>query len=139
MKVMPNISREYKCVNLFLLLVIIVFLLYPFAVSLPDLKNSYLPINLPVPKSMMQQFPNAPCSSCGLTRSIVSLYKGNLSASLNYNPVGVVVVVLAHTQVIFRIIIAFSKNSLLPWLDLSQLFICGLFIRILLVLNLSMN
>jgi hypothetical protein len=139
MKAIPNISKEYKYVNLLLFLVLIVFLLYPTAVSLPDLQNSYLPIHLPAPKSMMHQFPNAPCSSCGLTRSIVSLYHGNLSASLNYNPVGVVIVVLGFVQVIFRVIIAFSRNGFLPWLDLIQLFVCGLFIRILLILNLNMN
>lgn len=137
MKALPDISTEYRSVNLLLLLGFTIFLIYPFGVSLPGLPSSYFPFDLPTPRSMMQQFPDAPCSSCGLTHSIVSLYHGKLATSLNYNPVGIVIVSMCVIQVMLRLIVALIRKSWLPWFDLAQLFICGLLVRLMLILSLQ--
>ena len=37
---------------------------------------------------------NVPCPSCGSTRSVISLLKGNFIGSLNLNPLGVIVLLI---------------------------------------------
>lgn len=134
----PDISNEYKYVNVLLLALIIVFLLYPLGVSLPGIATSFLQLNLPTPPSLFQQYPDLPCSSCGLTRSVVALYHGNLEASINYNPAGILIVFVATIQLFFRFLLLgfMTKNSWLSWLDLIQISLCGLLIRIVLDTNL---
>ena len=37
---------------------------------------------------------NIPCPSCGATRSVVSLIKGDFIGALNYNPIGYLVTLI---------------------------------------------
>lgn len=133
---LPDISKEYQYVNYSLLFLIVLFLLYPLGVSLPDLPHGFLPFNLPTLNSALQNYPDLPCSSCGLTRSIVALYHGKLIASLGYNPVGIIIFFLSFLELGFRIIVMTVKSRWIAWLDLSQFFLCGLGVRIILELNL---
>lgn len=138
LKKLPDISKEYRHVNLLLLAFIVLFLLYPLGVSLPGIATGFFQLNLPVPPSLLQRYPNLPCSSCGLTRSVVALYHGNLEASLNYNPAGLLIILVAVTQLLLRILLIrfVAKNCWFSWLDLVQLCLCGLLIRVVLDVNL---
>ncbi|WP_246012719.1 DUF2752 domain-containing protein [Albibacterium bauzanense] len=40
---------------------------------------------------LIKQFTNIPCPSCGSTRSIILLTKGNFLQALNMNPMGVII------------------------------------------------
>lgn len=137
----PDISNEYNRVNVLLLAFIVVFLLYPLGVSLPEIAASFLPFNLPTLPSLLQQYPGLPCSSCGLTRSVVSLYHGNLEASLDYNPAGLFIILLAVIQLLFRILLLkfMVKNPWLSWFDLVQLSLCGVLIRAVLDVHLLLD
>jgi hypothetical protein len=43
---------------------------------------------------LIKHFTNIPCPSCGATRSIILLTKGNFIQSLNLNPMGVIVAII---------------------------------------------
>ena len=130
---MPDIYKEYQYVNYSLLTLIIIFILYPLGVSIPGEVTSYLPFELPTIASIIsERYPNLPCSSCGLTRSVVSLYHFNFSSSLTYNKAGFLVVFLAIVQFFLRFPLIFWKSSNLCWFDLIQLVFCGLIIRVFL-------
>lgn len=134
----PDISNEYRHVNLLLLVFTVIFLLYPLGVSLPGVATSFLQLDLPTLPSLLQQYPDRPCSSCGLTRSVVAFYHGNLSASLKYNPAGPLIILVAVTQLLVRVflIVYVTKNSWFSWLDIVQIFLFGLVIRFVLDVSL---
>lgn len=135
-KYLPDIYREYRFVNYNLLILVAVFVIYPLGVSIPGEVKSYLPFELPtVPSAISTRYPDLPCSSCGLTRSIVSLYHFNLDSSLKFNKAGVLVVVLAVAQFLLRFPLLFCKSSELCWFDLIQLVTCGLVVRVFLDAN----
>ena len=129
----PEIYREYQYVNYSLLILAIVFILYPLGVSIPDEVQSYLPFELPTVQSIVSAgYPTALCSSCGLTRSVVSLYHFDLDSALAFNKAGVLVVALAIAQFFLRFPLLVWKSSELCWFDLMQLVACGLVVRIFL-------
>lgn len=43
---------------------------------------------------LIKQFTNIPCPSCGSTRSIILLTKGNFIQALNVNPMGVIIAII---------------------------------------------
>ncbi|MHC5824109.1 MAG: DUF2752 domain-containing protein [Nostoc sp.] len=130
---LPDIYREYRYVNYGLLVLAMIFLLYPLGVSIPGVVEAYLPFELPTVLSYIAtNHPNLPCSSCGLTRSVVSLYHFDLDAALAFNKAGILIVALAIAQFFLRFPLLFWKSSGLCWFDLIQLVACGLVIRVFL-------
>ncbi|MEH2198242.1 DUF2752 domain-containing protein [Nostoc sp.] len=130
---LPDIYREYRYVNYGLLILAVIFLLYPLGVSIPGEVEPYLPFELPTVSSYItSNYPDLPCSSCGLTRSVVSLYHFHLDAALAFNKAGILIVALAIAQFFLRFPLLFWKSSGLCWFDLIQLFTCGLVIRVFL-------
>jgi Protein of unknown function (DUF2752) len=133
---LPDIYKEYRFVNYSLLILVAIFLIYPLGVSIPDKVTFYLPFELPtVPSAISTRYPDLPCSSCGLTRSVVSLYHFDLDSSLAFNKAGVLVVALAIAQFLLRFPLLFYKSSELCWFDLFQLVTCGLVVRVFLDVN----
>lgn len=127
---LPDIYREYRYVNYTLLLLAVIFILYPLGVSIPGEVESYLPFELPtIPSLMSVTYPNIPCSSCGLTRSVVFLYHFDLYSALAFNKAGVLIVTLAVAQLFLRFPLFLWKSSELCWFDLTQLVACGLVVR----------
>jgi hypothetical protein len=138
LKFPPNIYREYRWVNYSLLVFSVIFILYPFGVSIPGSIETHLPFNLwTIPSLISEKYPDLPCSSCGLTRSIVSLYHLQLQSSLSYNKGGILVIAIAIVQFLLRFPLIIWKSSTLCWLDLTQLFLSGFIVR--LFLEISMN
>ncbi|MCD4679404.1 MAG: DUF2752 domain-containing protein [Bacteroidales bacterium] len=64
---------------------------------------------------------NIPCPSCGSTRSILSILKGNLSESLYWNPIGMIlflIIVITPLWIVFDYL--FHKDSLLKFYKKSE-------------------
>lgn len=53
---------------------------------------------------MMKVMSGFPCAGCGMTRSFISLGHGDLMASWNYNPGGIVLFALIAFQIPYRIL-----------------------------------
>ncbi|MGF1989873.1 MAG: DUF2752 domain-containing protein [Nostoc sp. ZfuVER08] len=132
-KYLPDIYREYRYVNYGLLVLAMIFLLYPLGVSISGQVEAYLPFELPkIPSYIATNYPDLPCSSCGLTRSIVALYHFDLDAALAFNKAGILIIALAIAQFFLRFPLLFWKSSGLCWFDLIQLVACGLVVRMFL-------
>ncbi|BAY22240.1 hypothetical protein NIES2100_20030 [Calothrix sp. NIES-2100] len=139
-KHLPDIYKEYRYVNYSLLVLAVIFLLYPLGVSIPGEVEAYLPFELPtVPSYIATNYPDLPCSSCGLTRSIVSLYHFDLPAAVAFNKAGIFIVALAIAQFFLRFPLLFWKSSGLCWFDLIQLVACGLFVRVFLDISMILG
>lgn len=76
--------------------------------------------NIPESKSigvcLIKHATNIPCPSCGSTRSIISLTKGNFVEAFNLNPIGYLVAIIMLIAPVW--IIAdriMRRNSLLNW------------------------
>lgn len=65
----------------------------------------------------------APCVSCGLTRSLAAVYRGELSLSVSLHPAGVVFVVLVMFELAARWFVErnLARRPGIAWLDLAQL------------------
>lgn len=119
---MPDIHVEYRIVNIALSILLISFLFVPFAID----KTNSLPL-----KCFVQAHTGQPCASCGLTHSILALYRGDLKRSLLYHPAGVVFVFMAFVQLNLRLIPTLYKATWIPWLDIGQIVFVGLLMRML--------
>lgn len=50
--------------------------------------------NQPLEVCFVKHLTNIPCPSCGSTRSVISLVKGNFLAALNINPIGYIIAII---------------------------------------------
>ena len=73
------------------------------------------------PRCTYEQLTGTICPSCGLTRSVATLYKGNLQLSLSYNNAGIFLVIYSLIQTLLRLVPIMYKKEWLPWFDISQL------------------
>jgi hypothetical protein len=60
--------------------------------------------NKSVEVCIIKHLTNMPCPSCGSTRSVVELSKGNFVTALKLNPIGYVIVIIMFTLPIWIII-----------------------------------
>ena len=121
---LPDISREYRRVNLLLFLGLL------FSLMVPAIFDRSTLLQL-VPRCPILQATGDPCPTCGLTRSIAALYEGNITGSLSCHAGGLVLVVITAIQLVMRIIPLIARTSRwVPWLDLGQLIAMYLVFRI---------
>jgi len=78
------------------------------------------------PGSACLELTGKPCSSTGLTRSVVALYRGSPKSALKYNPGGVIFVFLLFFQLALRWIPERMNSKWFPALDLRQIMLTGL-------------
>jgi hypothetical protein len=65
---------------------------------------------------VIKHFTNLPCPSCGSTRSVISILKGNFYDALIINPLGyLVVIIMLVSPIWITIDIMFKKNTLLKF------------------------
>jgi len=63
---------------------------------------------------LIKQVTNIPCPSCGSTRSIISLSKGQLMEAFSINPLGIVVaIIMLFTPIWVIIDLLFKRKTLL--------------------------
>jgi hypothetical protein len=73
---------------------------------------------------LFRLFTGIPCPSCGSSRAILSLLHGNLIQSLNWNPFGIVLIVImliSPLWILFDIINQYS--SLLKFYNTAELYL----------------
>lgn len=69
------------------------------------------------------------CPSCGLTRSLVALYNGDIALSRTYHPRGYLFAVLLFFEILMRVIPIMFKSKWVLWLDVGQLIIICLIMQ----------
>lgn len=78
-------------------------------------------LGIPLPPTCgMQRMWNLDCPGCGLTRSFITLAHGDLSASLAYNPAGVLVFAFVAFQIPYRLAQLWRCRRGLPTWNLLQ-------------------
>ena len=127
---MIDISKEYKYANIGLLLVMILLLISPFFIYVPELSGSSS-VYIKMPPCIIKEHTGKPCPTCGLTHSVVALYNGKIELSKRYNPLGVIFICIITAELLLRIIPIISTHKMIPWIDIAQLLLLGPLISIL--------
>src|SRR5690554_1437054 len=89
---------------------------------------------------LIKSITHIPCPSCGSTRSVISLTKGDFVQALSINPIGYIIAVIMlaiPVWILFDII--FKRNSLLSFFQKLESFIKKPKVAILLVLLILIN
>jgi hypothetical protein len=70
-------------------------------------------VGKPIEVCLVKHFTNIPCPSCGSTRSILSLTKGNFIEAFSINPLGFLIAIIMFLSPLWIIAdIAAKKNTL---------------------------
>ena len=70
-------------------------------------------VSMPIEVCLIKHITNIPCPSCGSTRSILSLTKGNFNEALGINPMGFLIAIIMFLSPLWIIAdIATKKNTL---------------------------
>lgn len=127
---MPDITAQYKFVNGALLLLIILAVIAPFTLDIPNVNRYSSPIKIVTPTCFVKEYTGKECSMCGLTRSIVALYNGDFNLSVKYHPAGYLFVCLLFIELLLRTIPILYSHKLIPWLDIGQLIVVAILFKI---------
>ena len=60
---------------------------------------------------LVKEMLGIPCPGCGIIRSIIELWNFNFFGSLQYNPVGILIVISIFSQTIFRLLLILGHLS----------------------------
>ena len=78
----------------------------------------------PIEVCLVKHFTNIPCPSCGATRSILTLTKGNLTEAFSINPMGFLVVFIMLLAPLWIIVdIAAKKNTLFTFYQKTETYL----------------
>jgi len=75
--------------------------------------TSNLSENKTVEVCLIKHATNLPCPSCGSTRSIISITKGNFIEALDLNPIGYVIALIMLIAPVWIIVDLISRNNAL--------------------------
>jgi hypothetical protein len=122
---LQDISKEYAVANRIIAALIVIFLLLPFASIISERlgHQSNLFYN---PNCFVQKQTGKPCPTCGLTRSIILLYKGYFQESLAQYAYGYLFVLFLIAQLFLRAIPFLSNRVWIPYMDMTQMILCGM-------------
>jgi hypothetical protein len=76
------------------------------------LQNNHT-LNISVEVCLINHFTNIPCPSCGSTRSLISLIKGNFIEALKTNPIGYLIAIIMFFTPLWIIIDLITKRKTL--------------------------
>jgi len=116
-----TILNEHRFVNMTLLLLFLTLLIIPFGFDYSEQSDAVYLFKYKFPRCTYKQLTGTVCPSCGLTRSVAALYRGNLQLSLFYNKAGIFLVIFSLIQTLLRLVPVIYKKEWLPWFDISQL------------------
>ena len=131
---MPDISKEYAVANRILAILIVILILLPFASTFSE-RLGYQTFLLNAPSCFVKNHTGKTCPTCGLTHSILSLYKGHFQESVIEHQYGYLFVAIMVIQLCLRIIPLISKKIWIPYADITQMFFCGLIWQIIISIN----
>lgn len=120
-----DISREYTIANRMVLAIIILLLALPFAVIFAEQHNSSL-LSSNTLNCFVKTHTGELCPTCGLSRSIILLYKGHFKESIIQHKYGYILILLLSVQLVIKIILCFRNNALYPYIDIAQMIFCGM-------------
>lgn len=123
---MPDIRAEYRIVNRCLLAFLLAALVVPWTVNVPEIPETRAAWRWRPPGSACLELTGKPCSSTGLTRSVVALYYGHWERSLEFNPAGWVYVIFLLVQVFLRVFPERMNRIGIPWMDVAQIVCFGI-------------
>jgi hypothetical protein len=87
-------------------------------------------VNKPLPGTCtFQNVTGVPCPGCGLTRSFISITRGNLADAWRYNPAGMLFFAVVAFQIPYRLVqIARIRRGLpeFQWVSLDRWVVIGL-------------
>jgi len=69
--------------------------------------------NTPVSVCLIKHFTNIPCPSCGSTRAVIALTKGNFIEALSINPMGIPVAIIMFTTPLWIMIDIVTRSQTL--------------------------
>ena len=100
----PHQSRPDSLYHVVLLAACSSVLLLAFVLSIRGQSQVLLPlVNVPLPElCMSRRMFGLSCPGCGLTRSFISLARGDVAAAWAYNPAGLLLFAIVVFQVPFR-------------------------------------
>ena len=108
-------TSQYKLVNGALLFLIVLAVIAPFTLDIPNVNRYSSPIKVVTPTTcFVKQYTGKECSMCGLTRSIVALYNGDLDLSIKFHPAGYLFVCLLFVELLLRVIPIVCSNKWIP-------------------------
>lgn len=120
-----DISKEYALANRIILSIIMVFLVLPFIIIFVEQLNYHLLLSH-APKCFVKVHTGHLCPTCGLTRSILLLYEGNIKESLAQYTYGYLFVLILAIQLFIRSIPLLSHRVWIPYMDITQMILCGI-------------
>jgi len=131
-KMIPDIRNEYRFVNVGLVIVFIALLVIPLFVAIPELSADNTKRIIKIPPCTIKAATGHPCPSCGLTRSIMFLYQGEIEKSREYHPAGFLVVIWIVFELLLRMRFLWkTKKAWLPWADICQFILSGIVFNII--------
>ena len=128
----PDIRKEYRYVNWALSCVLFALVVAPLAVNIPGASVLGVP-GFHLPACPVLQHTGRPCAACGLTRSVLALYRGDFALSAKWHPAGSLLVALILLQLLLRILYQVGKSAWLPWIDIGQILLTGLLFKYVLI------
>jgi hypothetical protein len=120
---------EHRLFNAIFAAALIVFLAIPFFLDVPEVRPSTSRTVLQLPVCFVLQHTGHYCVGCGITRSIVALYSGNLELSRRYHPGGIVLVGVLVVELLLRLVPLFLASGQWLWVDVMQIIVVGIIIK----------
>jgi len=119
----PNISSQYKYVNGALLLLLIMAVCAPLFFLTPEINGNFCLLKINPLECSVKKNTGKECTSCGLTRSILALYSGDVERSYKYHSAGVFFISCLFFELGFRMVPLLCRQRIVPWIDLIQILI----------------
>lgn len=120
----PSISKEYILANKILTTLILLLVSLPFFCIFAE-QHNYSPLSSNILQCSVKAQTGKPCPTCGLTRSILLLYKGKFQESLVQYSYGYLFVLLLVVQLFLRLIPFLADSLWVPYMDITQMIVCG--------------
>jgi hypothetical protein len=125
---LQDISKEYAVANRVIVVLMVILLLLPFA-SIFSERLGHPSFLLNTLSCFVKEQTGESCPTCGLTHSILSLYKGHFQESADQHAWGFLFVAVLVIQLCLRIVPLIVKKVWIPYLDVAQMFFCGLILK----------
>lgn len=120
-----DISKEYAIANLVIFAILSLSFIIPYMFILAE-KFKQIPISTFTTKCFIKLNIGKDCPTCGLTRSIILLYKGQFEKSIFQYSYGYIFLLLLVTQFFLRLIPIFRRHILIPYMDIAQMILCAI-------------
>ncbi len=124
-------ANEYRSVNCLALLLLILVGAAPAVVEIPGLDSGWGLVRVAAPRCYVLESTGQSCKTCGLTRSVGALYRGEWSRSHGFHPAGPVLASMLLLQIAMRLVALVTDTEYMIRVDVIQLVVCvGMFLII---------